>query len=251
MSPGRDRGAVANPGIAENRAIETRPFFRTPEDLRVHRQQLYRRAARVFRRHGYKGATLKELSAACGLSVPALYRYFPSKRDLALYPLSAANRPGRECFRRASGDPLVQLRVWLDHAAWERADFLLALRLGAEIADGRGITDEHMETFRFHTGLVAEMLGAAAPGLGERRARELTESLLAMSLGTDAAGIDWPPTTAWARFVRRWPLTSLAREQSGLTCARSCPRTTRIRCTVRARSNLHPMPLFSISAKFT
>jgi AcrR family transcriptional regulator len=182
-------------------AIQARAFFRTPDDLRVHRQQLYRRAAPVFRRHGYRQATLKQLAAACGLSIPALYRYFPSKRDFALYPLSAANRPDGECFGRASSDPLIHLRIWLDHAAWERQDFLLAVRLGLEMGEQAGLSEEHRQTFGFHIGLVSGWLPAAAPGLTERRARELTESLLAISFGAEAIGNDWAPVTARTRFI--------------------------------------------------
>ncbi len=183
-------------------SVEPRAVFRTPEDLRVHRQRLYRRAASVFRRRGYQQATLKEIASACGLSIPALYRYFPSKRDLALYPLSAANRPDGSCFERASSDSLVHLRLWLDHAAAERPDFLLALRLTPGMGDEGRLSDEHMETFRFHIGLVADVLRASAPALPERRARELVETLLAMSFGAPAIGSDWVVATAWARFVR-------------------------------------------------
>lgn len=178
-----------------------RAFLRTPEDLRVHRQRLYRRAAPVFWRHGYRQAALKQVAAACGLSIPALYHYFPSKRDLALYPLSAANRPSAECFRRASADPLVHLRLWLDHAAWERPDFLLALRHRPEVGDAGTLSQEHHETFSFHVGLVAGFLRTAAPGLTEGRSRELSESLLAVSFGAQAIGMDWPPATAWTRFI--------------------------------------------------
>ncbi|MEJ7697786.1 MAG: helix-turn-helix domain-containing protein [Candidatus Limnocylindrales bacterium] len=77
---------------------QKRADLRAPDSLRVRRQALYRLAAPVFRRHGYRQATLKQLAAACGMSIPALYRYFPSKRDFALYPLSAANRPDGRVF---------------------------------------------------------------------------------------------------------------------------------------------------------
>lgn len=187
---------------ADGMSVEPRAVFRTPEDLRVHRQRLYRRAAPVFRRHGYHGATLKQIASACGLSIPALYRYFPSKRDLALYPLSAANRPDGECFERASSDPVIHLRLWLDHAAAERPDFLLALRLTAGMGEEGRLSDEHIETFRFHIGLVADVLRATAPALPERRAREMVETLLAMSLGAPAIGSDWVAEMAWTRFVR-------------------------------------------------
>ena len=182
---------------------ESRAFFRTADELRVHRQQLYRRAAPVFRQQGYRDSPLKQLAAACGLSIPGLYRYFPSKRDLALFPLSGANRPTDSCFAQAWDDPVVHLRVWLDHAAWERSEFLLALRLGLELLRERGgLSDEHTETFNFHIGLLADLLRGAAPRLGQRRARQMAESLLAMSFGADAIGVEWTPAVARMRFVQ-------------------------------------------------
>ena len=183
-------------------AVERRAFFRTAEDLRVHRQRLYRRAAPVFRRHGYRDAGLKELAVACGLSIPALYRYFPSKRDFALYPLSAANRPTEACFEQASDDPYVHLQLWLYHAASERRDYLLALRLGAELQSRRGLSDEHIQTFGYHIGLLAGLLRQTAPRLRERRAREIAETLLAASFGADAIGARWTPAEAHGRFVQ-------------------------------------------------
>ena len=53
------------------------------------RHELYARAAPIFRKHGYAGTTLKALARACELSIPALYRYFPSKKAFALFPLMA------------------------------------------------------------------------------------------------------------------------------------------------------------------
>lgn len=183
-------------------AAERRAFFRTAEDLRVHRQQLYRRAAPVFQRRGYRDVGLKELAAACGLSIPALYRYFPSKRDFALYPLSEANRPTGACFEGAPDDPYVHFQLWLDHAAWERRDFLLALRLGAQLNDRGGLGDEHTQTFRYHISLLARLICAIAPRLSERRAREAAESMLAMSVGADTIGAHWSPAAARAHFVQ-------------------------------------------------
>lgn len=179
-----------------------RAVFRRPEDLRVHRQLLYRAAAPVFRLRGYREATLKELAATCGLSIPALYRYFSSKRDFALYPLSAANRPTSHCFSDAADDPFVHLQLWLDHAAGERDDFLLAMRLGGELRENGGLSDEHFETFEFHIDLLAALLRATAPGLRDQHARELVESLLAMSFGADAIGVRWSQTTARTRFMQ-------------------------------------------------
>ena len=86
----------------------------TSDELFARRRELYVRAAPVFLKHGYRGATLKALANACGLSIPALYRYFPSKRAFALYPLVSlypelhAPRPDA-----TTGDPLSRLSSWI------------------------------------------------------------------------------------------------------------------------------------------
>ncbi len=183
-------------------AITGRAVLRTGDDLRARRQQLYHLAAPVFRQHGYRDVTLKQLASACRLSTPALYRYFPSKKAFALFPISAANRPDPECFWAVTADPVVHLRLWLDHAAWERADFLLAVRLASEMGDEGGLGEEHLETFAFHQSLVASILTRVAPRLADREAREMAESLLAVSFGGETIGSDWSATAARRRFAR-------------------------------------------------
>lgn len=46
------------------------------------RHQLLIVAARAFHRHGYKGATLKEIAEAAGILPGSIYHYFRSKEDL-------------------------------------------------------------------------------------------------------------------------------------------------------------------------
>lgn len=92
--------------------------------------------------------------------------------------------------------------MWLDHAAWERQDFLVALRLGLEISDDDGLNEEHRQTFDFHIALLSGLLRSIAPGLSERRAGELVESLLALSFGAAVIGTEWTPAEARTRFIR-------------------------------------------------
>jgi TetR/AcrR family transcriptional regulator, transcriptional repressor for nem operon len=48
------------------------------------RQMILRRAAEVFNRKGYFGATMTDIMAATGLEKGGIYNYFDSKDDLAL-----------------------------------------------------------------------------------------------------------------------------------------------------------------------
>ena len=46
------------------------------------KQQIVEAAERIFGRRGLQAATTAEVASAVGVSQPALYRYFPSKREL-------------------------------------------------------------------------------------------------------------------------------------------------------------------------
>lgn len=46
------------------------------------RREILRAALRTFAQKGYHGATVREIAAEAGVSVPGLYHYFASKREL-------------------------------------------------------------------------------------------------------------------------------------------------------------------------
>lgn len=46
------------------------------------KKQILEEATRLFSQHGYDKVTIKRLAAACGISEPALYRYFSSKEAI-------------------------------------------------------------------------------------------------------------------------------------------------------------------------
>jgi TetR/AcrR family transcriptional regulator, cholesterol catabolism regulator len=52
------------------------------KDSNTLRYQLLAIAAQAFGRHGYKGATLKEIAEAAGILPGSIYHYFQSKQDL-------------------------------------------------------------------------------------------------------------------------------------------------------------------------
>ena len=45
-------------------------------------ERLLEHAARIFCDKGYEGASMRELSRACGMSLAGLYHYFSSKEEL-------------------------------------------------------------------------------------------------------------------------------------------------------------------------
>ncbi len=54
--------------------------MKLPADDR--KSQILEEATRLFSEDGYEKATTKRLAAACGVTEPALYRYFSSKEDI-------------------------------------------------------------------------------------------------------------------------------------------------------------------------
>jgi AcrR family transcriptional regulator len=49
------------------------------------REQILARAAELFARHGYPGATMNQVALACGVTKPTLYHYFSDKQSLLLH----------------------------------------------------------------------------------------------------------------------------------------------------------------------
>jgi AcrR family transcriptional regulator len=158
------------------------------------RRELYLRAAPVFRKHGYRGATLKALASACGLSIPALYRYFPSKRAFALFPLVALypelHGPSPDL---SVGDPAGHLAFWIDNAVSEAPIYLLAARLIHEVdltSEERRRLDANLTE---HIAVVGDLVRRAAPQLSEGTARDLVSTMINLAFGPAVTGIEAEP----------------------------------------------------------
>lgn len=163
------------------------------DDVYARRRELYLRAAPVFRERGYRETTLKMLARACTLSIPALYRYFPSKKALALYPLVALfpelHRPPPD----VSGEPLALLSGWIEAAVLEMPNYTLAIRLAREAGlrkDQQRRIDENLVS---HVGVLAALARRAAPHLDERTAGELAVTMISIATGPAATGLDVAP----------------------------------------------------------
>lgn len=158
------------------------------------RREIYLRAAPIFTRHGYRGATLKAIAHACGLSIPGLYRYFPSKKALALFPLVALHPdlhgPAPDVSR---GDARSHLSAWIEAAVAEAPNYRLAARLLLEV----GLEDHERHrmdaNLGVHIGLLADLACRASPHLGSTRGRELAASMINVALAPALTGIEPDP----------------------------------------------------------
>jgi AcrR family transcriptional regulator len=187
------RAAVGRHNRSQMGDRRRRPEWGSDEPF-ARRRELYFRAAPVFRKHGYRGATLKALASACGLSIPALYRYFPSKRAFALFPLVSMypelHAPPPDL---TLGDPAEHLAFWIDSAASEAPMYLLAARLMREVAltdDEQRRTDANLVE---HIALVGNVARRAAPHLSEAMARDLASTMINIALGPALTGIEAEP----------------------------------------------------------
>jgi AcrR family transcriptional regulator len=90
--------------------------LRRTADLR--KQQIIVEATRLFSSRGFDKVTTKDLAASCGVSEPALYRYFPSKE--AIYDVVLSSLESRlqvkELFDRLENEQDVE-KLLLDLAS--------------------------------------------------------------------------------------------------------------------------------------
>ncbi|MFJ3491128.1 TetR/AcrR family transcriptional regulator [Leifsonia aquatica] len=99
------------------------------------REEILSTALEVIGREGYRGASVKELADAAGLSQAGLLHYFDSKDELFTEILRKRDDLDLETYRSASGDPFrVFLRV-MRHNAEVPGLVELYTRLAAEASD--------------------------------------------------------------------------------------------------------------------
>lgn len=68
--------------------------------------EIAKRAAELFRNHGYHGTSMADVANACGLLKGSLYHHFPGKEDLAIDVLERIRRDFHErIFAIANGHP--------------------------------------------------------------------------------------------------------------------------------------------------
>jgi AcrR family transcriptional regulator len=74
----------------------------TPEEFQSRRDEILASATRVFARKGCARATMQDVAADVGLSVGAIYRYYPGKDDLVEAVFERISENTRALFARAT-----------------------------------------------------------------------------------------------------------------------------------------------------
>jgi AcrR family transcriptional regulator len=174
-----------------------RPWrLRVDDPLEARRRELFRLAAPVFRRYGYRGATIKALAHACGLSPASLYHYFGSKEEMATYLLRRPRMDWDSTWVDPETDPLVQLVQLIDMSLSELPNYLLALRLADEIAGTTSDAGAHARTFREGEAVYARLVAASAPGMLRATATRVARDALSTMVGSAMLGLDPEPEAA-------------------------------------------------------
>ena len=156
----------------------------------------------MFRKYGYRGTTLKALARACGLSIPALYTYFPSKKSFALFPLAALYPQLHEAEPDlASVDPRAVLEGWISAAVTQMPNNVLALRLAQEAGLDPGEQERITAMLAGHVSFLVTALMSAAPHLDQRRATDLAQAMIDMSVAAGVRTAD-PEPDRLARQLR-------------------------------------------------
>jgi len=183
-------------------ALQTRSSGGRPAyDIYKHRYDLYVRAAPVFRAFGYRQVTMKALAHACGVSAPALYHYFPSKLDFALFPIGAP--PQGFCnmvlthAADAHADPLRALRAAFEAGVAQIEYIILAIQLALEIGRDERDAFSTRDLEGFEADLVKVTL-RCVPQLGSR-ASDLAHTLVSLVVTASATNAEIWPDFFWCQ----------------------------------------------------
>ena len=111
------RSAIASASVRKGRT--GRRAHAKPPDTRFENQmeRLLEHAARIFCDKGYEGASMRDLSRACGMSLAGLYHYFSSKEELLYLIQKHAFRTIIDQVKErltASNDPEQRVRIFIE-----------------------------------------------------------------------------------------------------------------------------------------
>ncbi len=181
------------------------------DPLQGRRFELFGLSAPVFRRHGYRGATMKALAFACHLSAPALYHYFPSKLALATFHLTRPQLTWSTVPLRRAAEPLEDLADAIDLAIAAWPDHHLSLELAREA----GVRLSHRklgERFAEGVAFIGRAVLGVAPTIGRERAESVARHVLALLVAPTTTGLEADSAQVRAHIVDalRMELTTAA-----------------------------------------
>lgn len=148
-------------------------------------QRILKRASAIFAEKGYHKASIRDISAATGISLSGLYYYFRSKEELLFLIQSHCFDAIMAQLRadlRGVADPVERLRILIrNHLAFFAGNMpeMKVLSHEGETLDGEfGVRVREQK--RLYADLVQDVLAGLAPGRGAVDLRVATFSLFGM-----------------------------------------------------------------------
>lgn len=186
------------------------PIRERTSEARINRRwEIWRSAAPLFEREGYRGASIEQLAHASALSPAGLYHYFPGKAAIALFPLSHANGLCRRWHAVAAAlpeDPFVRLHALIGFAVDFADPWRLALDLAGQMSADPPTAGAAARLLAEARRDFAEIAASVDPTITSTDVGDLYEAFVGI-LVTDLPGFDRSPDSLRRRLtdaVRGW-----------------------------------------------
>lgn len=157
------------------------------------REALLRAAAGLFAERGFRGTSVEEIGAACGVSGPAVYKHFASKHDLLarlLVGISERLLAGGQAVVTDAADALEALIGLIEaHADFALSDFDLIRIQGRDLASLAEIDRRRVRRLqRAYVELWADVLCRLEPDLPPAVARLRAHAVFGLLNSTPYSG---------------------------------------------------------------
>lgn len=158
------------------------------------REAMLAAAAELFAERGFRGTSVDDIGAACGVSGPAVYKHFPSKHDLLARLLVGVSERllagGRAVVAAAADEPLEAVVGLVEaHADFALADPDLIRIQGRDLASLSEIDRRQVRRLqRAYVELWTDVLCRLGPGLPPAVARLRAHAVLGLLNSTPYSG---------------------------------------------------------------
>ena len=163
------------------------------------RARILAAAAELFYRHGIRAVGVEAIAEAAGTNKMTLYRHFASKDELVAEYLRQSANAADGCWERFAkahpGDPLAQLRAWLEEMARHLAEPAergcalanAAIELPEKDHPARRVIEEYKRAQRTRLVRLSEEAGLSEPEMLADELHLLLEGarVTAQSVGTE------------------------------------------------------------------
>jgi AcrR family transcriptional regulator len=163
------------------------------------RARILAAAGELFYRHGIRAVGVDAIAEAAGTNKMTLYRHFASKDELVAEYLRQTAHAADACWERFArahpGDPLAQLRAWLDEMAGHLVDpdergcalANAAIELPDKDHPARRVIEDFKKAHRTRLVRLSEAAGLSEPEMLADELHLLIEGarVMAQSVGTE------------------------------------------------------------------